>query len=129
MVFESLALKPGRPTWAARLPRSLLIGLPGNPWAALVAARLLVTPVLAQIESGAAETARRWAVAPTQTPIPSGANLEGVLGARLEPAGIRILERQDSAAHSHLADLTCLVRRPVACLPSHTGDLVHYLAF
>jgi len=129
LMFEGLALKPGKPSWAALRGRRLLIGLPGNPWAALVAARLLVTPVLAQMEGGGAASARRWALAPTLDEIGAGANLDVVLGARLDPEGVRILARQDSASHGHLADLTALVRRPVSCAPSNIGGLVQYLTF
>ena len=94
-----------------------------------MAARLLLTPLLAQLEGGDAESARRWASAPSLNGILAGASLEGVLGAHLEPEGVRILARQDSASHSQLAEMTAIVRRPVSCPATNIGDPVRYLIF
>jgi molybdopterin molybdotransferase len=46
LVFEKVALKPGKPTWLARLGDSVVLGLPGNPASALVTARLFLVPMI-----------------------------------------------------------------------------------
>jgi len=53
LIIESVACRPGHPQLLARLPRPdserWLIGLPGNPFAALVALHTLAAPVLAKL--------------------------------------------------------------------------------
>lgn len=46
LLFDSVAVKPGKPTKLARLGRRLVFGLPGNPFSALVIAEMLVLPAL-----------------------------------------------------------------------------------
>ncbi len=51
LLFQHARIKPGKPTLAARRGRAWIVGLPGNPVAALVAWRLFGRP-LAQALSG-----------------------------------------------------------------------------
>jgi molybdopterin molybdotransferase len=46
LLFEEIALRPGKPTWFARRDRQLVLGLPGNPASAFVCARLFLKPLL-----------------------------------------------------------------------------------
>lgn len=46
LLFEKVALRPGKPTWLARRDRQLILGLPGNPASAFVCARLFLKPLL-----------------------------------------------------------------------------------
>lgn len=46
LIFEKVALKPGKPTWLGRLGDSVILGLPGNPASALVTARLFLVPMI-----------------------------------------------------------------------------------
>lgn len=46
VLFHGVAIKPGKPTLAARLGSKWLIGLPGNPLSALVVWRVLVRPLV-----------------------------------------------------------------------------------
>jgi molybdopterin molybdotransferase len=41
-LFEKVALRPGKPTWFARIGGRLVLGLPGNPASAFVCARLFL---------------------------------------------------------------------------------------
>ena len=45
--WAGVAIRPGKPCWGGRIGDTPVLGLPGNPAAALVAARLLLRPVLA----------------------------------------------------------------------------------
>jgi molybdopterin molybdotransferase len=47
-----LALKPGRPIVVGRLGQTTVIGLPGNPLAAFVAAQLVAWPLISAISGG-----------------------------------------------------------------------------
>lgn len=57
VLVHGIAVKPGKPTLAARLDDALIFGLPGNPVSALVIHDVLVRPVLRAL-MGAAEPAR-----------------------------------------------------------------------
>jgi molybdopterin molybdotransferase len=45
-LFHGVAMKPGKPVLAARLGRTLIVGLPGNPVSAYVGFVVLVAPAL-----------------------------------------------------------------------------------
>jgi len=46
MIFEKIAVKPGKPTWFGRLGACPVLGLPGNPASALVCAHLFLRPLM-----------------------------------------------------------------------------------
>jgi molybdopterin molybdotransferase len=46
LLFEKVALRPGKPTWFARRDRQLVLGVPGNPASAFVCTRLFLRPLL-----------------------------------------------------------------------------------
>ena len=47
---ESVALRPGRPTWFGSRDQQLVFGLPGNPVSAMVTFLLFVAPALRAIQ-------------------------------------------------------------------------------
>ncbi|WP_371397839.1 molybdopterin molybdotransferase MoeA [Fretibacter rubidus] len=46
MIFEKVAVRPGKPTWFGALSRQRVLGLPGNPASAVVCAHLFLKPLL-----------------------------------------------------------------------------------
>lgn len=46
MIFEKVAVRPGKPTWFGTLSGRPVLGLPGNPASALVCAQLFLRPLL-----------------------------------------------------------------------------------
>jgi molybdopterin molybdotransferase len=46
VLFESVAMKPGKPTVFGRRSNTFVFGLPGNPVSTIVAFRMFVTPIL-----------------------------------------------------------------------------------
>ena len=60
LIFEKVAMKPGRPTVFGLRGRTLVFGLPGNPVSVQVIAELLVVPAL-RLLSGHAEAGPRTA--------------------------------------------------------------------
>lgn len=50
LLFHGIAMKPGKPTLLARAGNKPLVGLPGHPVAALLAAHLFVCPLIARLE-------------------------------------------------------------------------------
>lgn len=49
LLAHGLAIRPGRPTTLARLDRTLVVALPGNPFAALVGFHAVVLPALRRL--------------------------------------------------------------------------------
>jgi molybdopterin molybdotransferase len=50
LVFAKVAIKPGKPVWLARAKGTWVLGLPGNPTSAMVAARLFLLPLIAGLQ-------------------------------------------------------------------------------
>ncbi|HEX4740976.1 MAG TPA: molybdopterin molybdotransferase MoeA [Caulobacteraceae bacterium] len=126
-LFAGVSMKPGKPAWAASTGARLLVGLPGNPVAALVAARLLLVPTLVKMSGAEPATALAWRHGPTMADIPASGDRETLILAEAKGEGVALLERQESASHAHLARLTALIRRPPASPPAAAGELVDYL--
>jgi molybdopterin molybdotransferase len=49
MLFGGIAMRPGKPMKVARLRRSIVVGLPGNPYAAVVCAVVFLLPFLRRV--------------------------------------------------------------------------------
>lgn len=139
MIFDRIAVQPGKPCWHARLPdgsldfargRRLVLGLPGNPASAFVCAHLLLKPLLFAL-AGRTEPDRLIRAALTR-PLPQGADREVYWRARLgtDDAGrLRVApdERQDSSLQTPLAAANALVRRLPGMPAAAAGDLVDVL--
>jgi molybdopterin molybdotransferase len=46
MIFETVALRPGKPSWMAKKEKQIAFGLPGNPASSFVCAHLFLRPLL-----------------------------------------------------------------------------------
>ncbi|MEE2565103.1 molybdopterin molybdotransferase MoeA [Hyphobacterium marinum] len=127
LVFEKIAIKPGKPTWFGHLDATPVIGLPGNPVSAMVMARLCLKPVLDSLlgvhDPAIFRTARLNAALPANGP------RETMMRARIDPETGRIgpLVNQDSSALSALAASNALIRRPANAGAAKAGDTVEYL--
>lgn len=94
LVVDTVACRPGHPQLLAELPTGQwLVGLPGNPFAAFVAVRTLVEPLLAGLAG------RRLATLPV---VPVFGDVGRGRGTRLVPvvwagAGAQVLDRHQAA--------------------------------
>lgn len=52
MVFNDVAMKPGKPVWYGRIANKHVIGLPGNPTATIRCARLFLAPLIVALSGG-----------------------------------------------------------------------------
>jgi len=131
IVFERIAVQPGKPCWHARFPDGpLVLGLPGNPASAFVCAHLLLKPLVAAL-LGRAEPDRLVAAALTRA-MPQGADREVYWRARLGVDGAGRLEvtpdeRQDSSLQTALASANALIRRLPGIPAAAAGDLAEVL--
>lgn len=130
-IFEKVSVKPGKPTWFAKLDGGrYVLGLPGNPASALVTARLfLKTAIDAALGRRNDETTR---FARLVRPLPANGPRETYLRARLSSAqdgalAIDAFDDQDSSLLSVLARSNALIRRPSGALPAIADALVPYV--
>ncbi|GJL94489.1 MAG: molybdopterin molybdenumtransferase MoeA [Hyphococcus sp.] len=49
LVFEKIAVRPGKPTWFGQLGNAKVLGLPGNPASAIVCAALFIQPLVRRL--------------------------------------------------------------------------------
>lgn len=128
---ESVALRPGKPTWSGRLPDGRrVLGLPGNPASSLVCAELFLRPLLAALTGAPAD--RRLVPACLAIPLPAGGPREHWMRASLstDPEGRTLVTPfpdQDSALVAVFARADALLRRQVGAPSAVPGDLVEVL--
>jgi molybdopterin molybdotransferase len=134
MLFAGVAMKPGKPVSFGRIGRAWWLGLPGNPYAALVAWTLFGTPLL-DVLSGLSEPRRAAVPAITATRLahPVGrsefrlAHLDGFDGQG------RMVVNSAGATHSArvsgLAAANGIVEIPGDIEEVPAGSLVRFVSF
>jgi molybdopterin molybdotransferase len=131
LMVEGIAMRPGKPLWAAVLPDGRrILGLPGNPVSALVCAELFLKPLLAAMQGGqAAPKPESMSLA---EPLPANGPREHwmravqVAGSTGE-ASVRALPDQDSAMLTVLGGADGLIRRAPHAPEARAGDGVDFL--
>lgn len=121
MVFERVAVKPGKPAWHARLGKVPVLGLPGNPATAYVCAHLFLAPML--VARGDAE---RVVQARLSHDLPANGPRETYIRAYMtnQPDGrtVRVISQQDTALLHPFLGANCLVRRMQGDTAHARGD-------
>lgn len=131
LVLETVALRPGKPTWSGRLGDGRrVLGLPGNPASALVCAELFLRPLLAALTGGDAEV--RLVPARLAQPLPAAGPREHWIRAALstDPEGrtiARVFPDQDSSLVGVFAQADALLRRRAGASAATANDLVEVL--
>jgi molybdopterin molybdotransferase len=131
LVVESVAVRPGKPTWFGVLGDGRpVLGLPGNPASAMVCAELFLNPLLRALQG--ADPAPRLARVPLAGPLRANGEREHWLRARLAQAadGSSIVDPmpdQDSSLVRVFSEADALVRRPPGAPAADPGDLVDIL--
>lgn len=127
VAFADVAMKPGKPVWYGRLGPTHVLGLPGNPTAALTVASLFLAPLIARLSGGAMSDALPWQLRQATRPIPANGSREAFLRASLSYEGAAICDRQDASGQAALALADCLVRRPADAPAVDAGALIPVL--
>ncbi|WP_343345515.1 molybdopterin molybdotransferase MoeA [Sphingomicrobium sp. XHP0239] len=127
MLFERIAMRPGKPTWAARLPDGLLLlGLPGNPGSAFVAALLFLLPAIRMMSGeGCDASSDRPARFVGDDPIRNGpreAFLPAVAAIAGEGLAVHPAGPPDSGLQRALACANCLLRLPPDTIVEQGGS-------
>jgi molybdopterin molybdotransferase len=131
LVVESVAVRPGKPTWFGILGdgRSVL-GLPGNPASALVCAELFLRPILRTLQG--AEPGPRLVMAQAEQALPANGDREHWMRARLIQGADGVLRAkplrdQDSSLVTMFAEADGLVRRARRAPALSAGDEIEAL--
>jgi molybdopterin molybdotransferase len=128
---ESIALRPGKPTWFGRLSDGrLVLGLPGNPASGLVAAELFLRPLLNAWQG--ADAGLKLQRARLASPLPHTGPREHWMRAALEvdddgSLTVTPFPDQDSSLVTVFARADALLRRPAGTGPLAEGELVETL--
>jgi molybdopterin molybdotransferase len=128
LVFSEVAMKPGKPVWVGQVGDVVIVGLPGNPSAAMTTARLFLAPLLAAGAGGEAVEAWRWRTAPLAAPLEACGDREAFPRATEGLDGVRPLSSQDSSSQKGLAATDLLIRRRPGAPTLSAGRLVEVLA-
>jgi molybdopterin molybdotransferase len=124
MIFEKVAVKPGKPTWFGKLGAQFVLGLPGNPASALVCAHVFLGPLI--------DVQPVYVNARLADGLPANGPRENYLRAQinLNDSGlvqVSPLPRQDSSLMTPFLRANGLIQRPVAAPAAKGGDMVKVL--
>ena len=129
LLVRKVDMRPGKPTWFATSSHAPVLGLPGNPASAIVAAMLFLRPLIERMLGGGGEVSLSHARLATALPANSGR--EAYLRARtLEVNGevrIEACADQDSSLLSVFASANALLVRPAEAGTLDVGALVEFL--
>lgn len=127
LLFEKVAVKPGKPTWFGKLNELPCLGLPGNPVSAFVTGRLFLSAAMASL------CGRPHSIAFQNATLGADLDANGrreiyIRGARSPIDGsVAPLLKQDSSTLSALAQSDVLIRRDIDAPAAKTGDTVEVL--
>lgn len=127
LIVDKVAMKPGKPVWVGRSAETLVVGLPGNPTAAMVTARLFLAPVLAMLTGRPAAAAWTWRDAPAVGVFPPAGDREMFVRAHATGRGAAACGSQDSSAQAVMAEWNLLVRRAAGAPGAACGDALRVL--
>jgi molybdopterin molybdotransferase len=132
ILFEKVSLRPGKPTWFARIEKNLVLGLPGNPASAMVCARLFLRPLLDKLCGQEPGASTRTIAARTRSPLAANGVRETYLRAAIESdetgqLWVKAAAQQDSSLISVFAAAPALVMRPPDAPATAEGALVEVL--
>jgi molybdopterin molybdotransferase len=123
MVFAKVAIRPGKPVLLARLGRSWILGLPGNPASALVTFAFLGAPLLRALQ-GDQEASPERRILRLAAPFRQGSGRLGLYRGRTRGGDVEILSNQASGASTAMAWGNCFVLVPADVRELGAGEAV-----
>ncbi|MBA4752248.1 MAG: molybdopterin molybdotransferase MoeA [Sphingopyxis sp.] len=121
IAFADVAMKPGKPVWYGKAGARHILGLPGNPTAALTTARLFLSPLITCLLGGDVADALPWQLLPALGHIEANGPREAFLCAATSFRGVEVSDRQEASGQARLAETNALVRRPANAPPVLPG--------
>jgi len=110
--LADVAMKPGKPIWYGRVGGKHVLGLPGNPTAAMTTARLFLAPLLQALGGGNFDDALNWRMLPLSGEVAPGGTRESFLCGTVNDGCVEIIEHQSASAQLMLTRADVLVRVP-----------------
>ena len=129
MRFSKVAMRPGRPVWFGRAGGAHILGLPGNPTAALVTARLFLAPLIAGLAGRGAQSALVWRRRALAEGLEATQQWECFFGGQSDGDLVRPCASRDSSAQKALAAVDVLIRRGPQSPSAEPGGYVETLDF
>lgn len=127
--FASVNMKPGKPAWYGRVGAAHVLGLPGNPTAAMTTARLFLVPLLHALGGRPFATPLRWSSLPSITALPAVPDRDLFLCAWQQDDSVEVLARQEASSQRLLAAANALVWRRAGSAPAAAGEPVKVIRF
>ena len=126
MIFEKVAVRPGKPTWFARRGKQCVLGLPGNPASSFVCAHVFLKPLLSM---GSKED---FIAAQLRSPLPANGSREAYLRGKASISDngnveVDVISDQDSSLISPFLTGNCLIQRTADEPPVSAGTRVKIL--
>lgn len=125
LIFSKVDMRPGKPVWLGRSGGALVLGLPGNPVAAVVTARLFLAPLVAGLAGRSTDEALAWRRAALASSLAAGGEREALLCGRGAP--VEALASQDSSRQKSLGEADLLIRRRAGAAALLAGEAVDVL--
>ena len=123
LVFEKIAVRPGKPTWFGKLGEQRVLGLPGNPASATVCAHLFLKILMNRadniVTTKAKLTQALSANGPRETFARGRTEVSDDGIAKVTP-----FPRQDSSLMTPFAKANVLLRLPPNTGPWDEGDVI-----
>ncbi|MGH6617455.1 molybdopterin molybdotransferase MoeA [Sphingomonas sp.] len=129
LVFSKVAIKPGKPVWYGRAGATHILGLPGNPTAALVTARLFLAPLLCRLTGRPMSAALSWRPAQLAVALDGNGDREAFLCGAWDGRAARALDRQAASSQALLALTNILIRRVPGVEAEPIGSITAVLDF
>ncbi len=133
LLFDAVAIQPGKPLVAARHAGGWLFGLPGNPASVMVTFWLFVRPLLRRLMGHDDGYLRDALTGTLAAPAPGAKGRDRFLPAEVEVVGGRLRVRPVAPKGSHdqaaYARGTALLRIPAGARPAAAGDPCEVVPF
>ncbi len=127
VLVYKIAVKPGKPVLIARLGKTWVVGLPGNPVSTFVAYHLFVVPLLKRL-GGYTDAFPEFYGIPLATPSHAGGGrlefMRGRVSGDALPTHVHLMPKQGSAALSGILPCNALVGRPARAMALKRESLV-----
>ncbi len=128
LLFRSMSVKPGKPTWAGMLGNVVLLGLPGNPLSVYVVAHLLLKRLIAYMSGvNSSMSTMQSGILFNDSIAPQGDRDAYLIAHRQwekDHWSVEVARRQASAFIRDLASCNCLVYRHAQAPPVKKGAQV-----
>ncbi|MFQ5563385.1 MAG: gephyrin-like molybdotransferase Glp [Parvularculaceae bacterium] len=134
LLFENVAVKPGKPVWFGALDDACVLGLPGNPASALVCAVIFLAPLVEAMQGLAPRAALPLQRARLTSSLQKNGARPALIRARTcldEDGALYVCPRakQDSALLKPFADSNSLIFRPADAPALDAGGVCEIILF